>query len=162
MSSTAQLAVVAVVLSLWGCAHSPPRVADAAPAALQQPSEAQPSQAQRTARAAVVQVKGPEYGTGFLVTDLGHLVTAAHVVRDARHVQVRFADADPWLPATVVHTDTTSDLALLQLDAQAASDHGRHPLYLAAGAGCQGSAEVIMLSSADLIWQIGASRCSRT
>ena len=62
-------------------------------------------------------------GTAFGVSPRGLLVTNRHVVRaesgagaPARRVRVLFANTRDWLPAHVVRTSDTDDLALLQLE----------------------------------------------
>jgi putative serine protease PepD len=56
-------------------------------------------------------------GTGFVVDSDGTLVTNAHVVGDASTVQVQFSD-DSTETARVAGVDTSSDLALLKVDAK--------------------------------------------
>ncbi len=60
-------------------------------------------------------------GTAFNVSPRGLLVTNRHVVRaesgaPAKRVRLLFANTRDWLPAHVVRTSDTDDLALLQLD----------------------------------------------
>lgn len=57
---------------------------------------------------------GRSYGAGTLIAD-GVVLTVLHVVEGARRVQVRFHDGD-WIPARVLATDATTDLALLEID----------------------------------------------
>lgn len=52
-------------------------------------------------------------GSGFVVDD--HVVTNAHVVRDADEVELQFTD-EQWRTATVLGTDEYSDLAVLEVD----------------------------------------------
>ncbi len=70
---------------------------------------------------------GTATGTGFVVSDDGYLVTNAHVVEGASAVQVKIGDGETRT-AKVVGTDTSSDIALLKVDAG-----GQHlvPLSLA-------------------------------
>ena len=61
-------------------------------------------------------------GTGFAITRDGTIVTNRHVVRDssgtvAARIAVIFADTRRWLPARVVRTSETAELALIALDA---------------------------------------------
>jgi len=53
------------------------------------------------------------YGTGFLITGDGYLVTAQHVVAGA--IQVALVAGSDYTPALVVHVDESSDLALLKV-----------------------------------------------
>jgi len=52
-------------------------------------------------------------GSGFIYDDDGHIVTNAHVVRDADSVRVTFTDGSTE-DAEVIGTDTDTDLAVLQ------------------------------------------------
>jgi putative serine protease PepD len=54
-------------------------------------------------------------GTGFVIDGNGTLVTNDHVVGSDREVEVRFEDGGDLLPAKVVGTDPSSDLAVLKL-----------------------------------------------
>lgn len=56
-------------------------------------------------------------GTGFFVSNRGHLVTAYHVVRERESVAVRMAQGARPLPATVLKRDPNNDLALLKVEA---------------------------------------------
>ena len=55
-----------------------------------------------------------EIGSGVVVDLDGHIMTAAHVVQTADEIMVRFADG-LVIPAAIVVSNTTADLALLQL-----------------------------------------------
>jgi S1-C subfamily serine protease len=57
-------------------------------------------------------------GTGFFISTDGYLLTAAHVLADARRVQVRTGQG--VTPAKVVRVDTGNDVALLKVE-------GRYP-----------------------------------
>jgi S1-C subfamily serine protease len=57
-------------------------------------------------------------GSGVVLTDDGYVLTNNHVVAEGGTVQVRTADGTLY-EATVVGTDPTSDLAVLQLDGAA-------------------------------------------
>lgn len=57
-------------------------------------------------------------GSGFVLDDQGHIVTNAHVVRDAQLVDVVLYD-DTIVPAEVVGLDDDSDLAVLKIDVPA-------------------------------------------
>lgn len=55
------------------------------------------------------------HGSGFVV-DERLVLTAAHVVEDARHVVVRLPGDGGFFPARVVYADKTKDVALLAVD----------------------------------------------
>jgi S1-C subfamily serine protease len=55
-------------------------------------------------------------GSGFVYDDQGHIVTNAHVVDGAQSVSVRFWDGSTH-DATVVGTDPSTDLAVIEVDA---------------------------------------------
>ena len=57
--------------------------------------------------------EGPAQGSGFVYRN-GYVVTNEHVVSDASSVQVRFAEGE-WRSASVVGTDVSSDLAVLDV-----------------------------------------------
>ena len=57
-------------------------------------------------------------GSGFVIDKAGHIVTNYHVVQGARKVEVNFSGNDR-VPAKVVGTDPSTDVAVLEIDAQA-------------------------------------------
>jgi S1-C subfamily serine protease len=57
----------------------------------------------------------PGLGSGFLIDDEGHIMTAAHVVQTADLVRAEFPDGTK-IPAAVVASDPVNDVALLKLD----------------------------------------------
>jgi serine protease Do len=57
-------------------------------------------------------------GSGFIISQDGHILTNAHVVAEAREVTVRFADSKREFKAKVVGVDERTDVALLKVDAQ--------------------------------------------
>jgi S1-C subfamily serine protease len=65
---------------------------------------------------------GPEpsssLGSGFVVDRDGYIVTNYHVIENAQEVEVNFS-GDDRVPATVVGSDPSTDLAVLKIDAQA-------------------------------------------
>jgi len=87
------------------------------------PLYAQDAQAQNvkidglsTVDPAVVTIRGPGFdGAGFVVDDAGHILTAAHVVRKAKRVEVKLAGG-ARRSARVTVADTGRDLALLDSD----------------------------------------------
>jgi S1-C subfamily serine protease len=54
-------------------------------------------------------------GSGFIVDELGHVVTNAHVVAGAEELTVALADGTE-VPATVVGSDALLDVAIIELD----------------------------------------------
>jgi putative serine protease PepD len=60
--------------------------------------------------------QGTATGSGFVVRSDGYVVTNDHVVADASDVKVKIGDGRT-LPATVVGTDPSTDLAVLKVDA---------------------------------------------
>jgi putative serine protease PepD len=58
-------------------------------------------------------------GSGFVYDTEGHVVTNQHVVAGAESIRVRFSNGSSY-PATLVGTDRSTDLALLDVDAPAA------------------------------------------
>jgi putative serine protease PepD len=71
---------------------------------------------------------GGASGSGFVIDGNGTIVTNDHVVEDASSVQVRFDDQGALIPARVVGTDPSSDLAVLHVDPARVD---LHPLTLA-------------------------------
>ena len=61
---------------------------------------------------------GTALGSGFVVDKAGHVVTNYHVIQGADEVEVNFSGEDN-IPATVVGSDPSTDLAVLKIDAQA-------------------------------------------
>ncbi len=57
----------------------------------------------------------PGLGSGFLIDDEGHVMTAAHVVQTADLVEVEFVGGEKFT-ASVVASDPVKDVALLKLD----------------------------------------------
>lgn len=55
-------------------------------------------------------------GSGVIISDDGYILTCAHVVDGASNVTVTVGDTD--YPATVVGSDTASDVAVLKIDAE--------------------------------------------
>lgn len=61
---------------------------------------------------------GSGLGSGFVVDDQGHIVTNYHVIEGADEIEVSFSNQDT-LDATLVGSDPSTDLAVLQVDAGA-------------------------------------------
>lgn len=59
--------------------------------------------------------KGYATGTGFFITNNGHLITNYHVVNGAKEITV-FTEAKEELKATVIQSDPANDVALLQVE----------------------------------------------
>ncbi|MDW8337702.1 MAG: trypsin-like peptidase domain-containing protein [Thermoleophilia bacterium] len=57
-------------------------------------------------------------GSGFVIDKAGHIVTNYHVVRGAGQIRVSFSNRDT-VEARIVGTDPSTDLAVLQVDADA-------------------------------------------
>ncbi|MEA4969161.1 MAG: trypsin-like peptidase domain-containing protein [Candidatus Pelethousia sp.] len=55
------------------------------------------------------------YGSGFIVSSEGYIITNAHVVEDASRVMVKFTDGDE-LQAEMVGADTRLDVAVLKIE----------------------------------------------
>ncbi len=72
---------------------------------------------------------GNATGTGFVVARDGTIVTNNHVVGESETAQVRFNDSGRQVEAQVLGTDPSSDLAVLQVDPDAAG--ALRPLALA-------------------------------
>jgi 2-alkenal reductase len=66
-------------------------------------------------------IVGSGQGSGFLFNNAGHIVTNNHVVAGGNEIIVRF-DNGLDLPATIVGTDPSSDLAVIQVDASQITD----------------------------------------
>src|SRR5690606_29485193 len=67
-------------------------------------------------------------GSGWVYDDRGHIVTNAHVVREARQITVQFFDGRA-MDATLVGQDPTTDVAVLKVD----TDEGLFPVQRATG-----------------------------
>lgn len=59
---------------------------------------------------------GANSGTGFFVNDKGRLVTNAHVIRGCSTIAVKLPEMGRAVEASVIATDDSNDLALLQVD----------------------------------------------
>jgi S1-C subfamily serine protease len=56
-------------------------------------------------------------GSGFVIDTAGHIITNYHVIEGAREVQVNFS-GDDRMDAKVIGSDPSTDIAVLQIDAQ--------------------------------------------
>ena len=62
-------------------------------------------------------VTGKSFGSGFILTENGHVVTNAHVVEDATKIFVT-TPAGQQLEAKLIGSDTTNDVAVLKVEAE--------------------------------------------
>jgi len=79
---------------------------------------------------AATSAQGQGSGSGFVVGTDGTIVTNDHVVDGAERVTVRFTEKGDPLPAEVVGTDPSTDIALLDVD-ESKVEGGVDPLSLA-------------------------------
>ncbi len=77
-------------------------------------------------------------GTGFVVDEQGHIVTAAHVVDDASSITVKLQDGTTRA-ATVLGTDDATDIAVIKIDPSGLT---LHPLTLGSSASLKVGAQV--------------------
>jgi len=83
-----------------------------------------PGQIYRRSAAGVVQITTSQggqrqgLGSGFVIDKSGHVVTNFHVIDGADQIEVSFSNQDT-LPATLVGSDPSTDLAVLKVDATA-------------------------------------------
>jgi S1-C subfamily serine protease len=56
------------------------------------------------------------YGSGFIISRNGHLLTNEHVLRNGTQIEVELLNGQKY-PAKVLHKDTKNDLALLKINA---------------------------------------------
>ena len=82
-------------------------------------------------------------GSGFVYDANGHVVTNAHVVDNATSIQVRFANGKSY-DATVVGTDPSTDLAVIDVDAPSTAFK---PLTLADSSSLEVGQEVVAIGS---------------
>ncbi len=83
-------------------------------------------------------------GSGFVIDDVGHIVTNDHVIRAADALQVTFADGTVTDDVEVIGRDAYSDLAVIRVDV--APDHLR-PLPLGDSGGLQVGQRVIAIGN---------------
>ena len=127
------LATLVAALGLGAGAGAATYVAldDEGPAAVQAPTEPEPaaaSAADDSLSAAEIYERAHEgvveittqagQGSGFVYDAEGHVVTNAHVVGGAGSIEVRLAGGRTY-PATLVGTDASTDLAVIDVDAPA-------------------------------------------
>ena len=74
-----------------------------------------------------------DQGTGMIITSNGEVVTNNHVIAGATTITVTLYGSLKALPATLIDTDPTNDVALLQIDGPVQPAHrdlrrlGRRP-----------------------------------
>jgi len=56
-------------------------------------------------------------GSGFIIDKEGHILTNYHVIAEARQVEVTLHNRKSGIPATIIGTDRSHDLAVLQIKA---------------------------------------------
>jgi S1-C subfamily serine protease len=86
---------------------------------------------------------GEGTGSGIVLNTNGDILTNAHVVAGASQLQVTFSDGRT-LPATIVSSNTSADLAVIRVSAAASS---LHPLTL-------GNSDAVLVG--DQVYAIGA------
>jgi S1-C subfamily serine protease len=89
---------------------------------------------------------GSATGSGFLIDGQGHVVTNDHVVEDADSFGIRFGAGGRPLPAKLVGTDPSTDLAVLEVD-PAKIPAETKPLELATSADLQPGDAAIAIGS---------------
>jgi len=82
-------------------------------------------------------------GSGFVYDTQGHVITNQHVVDNAQSVSVRFANGKTY-PATVVGSDPSTDIAVIDVDAPASE---LRPLTLADSSAVEVGDGVIAIGS---------------
>src|SRR3989454_9321075 len=77
--------------------------------------------------------RGQAIGSGIVLDTKGDILTNAHVIAGARSIQVAFSDGTT-VPATVVGSNTTADLAVIRVSVAAST---LHPLTLGSSSSLQ-------------------------
>jgi S1-C subfamily serine protease len=85
-------------------------------------------------------------GSGFVYDDQGHIVTNDHVVEGFNQYSVRVGSDQAQIPATLVGTDPSSDLAVLKIDPSKVPG-GLHPLTLGDSTKLEPGDEAIAIGS---------------
>jgi S1-C subfamily serine protease len=83
-------------------------------------------------------------GSGFVIDKSGHVVTNYHVVENASRVEVSFSGNDE-MPATVVGTDPSTDIAVLRITG--AQNRSLTPLDLGSSAGVEVGDAVVAIGN---------------
>jgi len=97
----------------WGGSAGVAKTAESPPP---QPSTPQPPKSKDGAIATAPIKQKPQSGTGsgFFVSKMGHVITNAHVVQSCNKVTIG-DNANKQVPAELINTDRSNDLALLKL-----------------------------------------------
>jgi S1-C subfamily serine protease len=91
-----------------------------------------------------VQADSGASGSGFVIDDEGHILTNAHVVADADRIEVKIGDAEDSVKAELIGDDPSSDVALLDVDADASS---LHPLEMGEASGLEVGDPVVAIGN---------------
>ena len=59
--------------------------------------------------------RGKKYGSGFIISKNGYLISNHHVVEDAKNIYVFFLDNEKKYQAKIIGTDKETDIALLKI-----------------------------------------------
>jgi S1-C subfamily serine protease len=87
---------------------------------------------------------GTASGSGFVIDDEGHILTNAHVVEGARDIQVTLGEDEDPVDAELVGKDTSTDVAVLQVDPD---DAELHPLTLGSSSDLQVGDPVVAIGN---------------
>jgi S1-C subfamily serine protease len=87
---------------------------------------------------------GTASGSGFVIDDEGHILTNAHVVEGARNIQVTLGEDEDPVDAELVGKDTSTDVAVLQVDPD---DAELHPLTLGSSSDLQVGDPVVAIGN---------------
>lgn len=61
------------------------------------------------------QQEGQALGSGFIISEEGHIVTNNHVIQDATEIEILMFDGSS-MPAELIGTDPSTDLAVLKIE----------------------------------------------
>jgi S1-C subfamily serine protease len=88
--------------------------------------------------------QGTATGSGFVIDDQGHILTNAHVVDGAQNIEVTLGEDQQPIDARVVGKDTSTDVAVLQVDPDEAD---LHPLSLGSSSGVKVGDPVVAIGN---------------
>jgi S1-C subfamily serine protease len=88
--------------------------------------------------------QGTATGSGFVIDDQGHILTNAHVVDGAQNIEVTLGEDQQPIDAKVVGKDTSTDVAVLQVDPDEAD---LHPLSLGSSSGVKVGDPVVAIGN---------------
>ena len=83
-------------------------------------------------------------GSGFVIDDDGSILTNAHVVEGADRIRVTIGDSEDSVGAELIGSDPSTDVALLDVDADAGS---LHPLEIGQASGLQVGDPVVAIGN---------------